>query len=400
MKKGIELSYLILLFLALVTTVANAQERFAITQSFEALSTTTGYTIHFPANRGFRYEVLRVRENLAEIRVFDPQGLEVLSGFQVDAKLVANRESETVRSEIEEGLKAATDGASNKKGCCDVVEADPQPPVERKPGRDLALAPGESVPVPKPNPRRVAQEEEKEAPAKEEREEEPSPSLGKGSGALCSAYREFRKQGVPEKPLQQAMAFLEKAQKNGTLKKQRYFSIADYSRNSKEKRFYLLDLETKKASFEKVSHGGGNRGKAGDPDHDGMLNRCGQSGSSMTRAGFFRVGDYYLSSKNRHKWPLLTRKPPRNGMQLHGLTPGVNDDALSDGYVMHEAKYNSGGNAIMGRSWGCPAFVPGKGAPVMAKLRGGSLLFNYAPQCTSQMNVVKKQIKGWEKFCQ
>ena len=396
MKKGIELSYLIALLLALVTTVARAQDRFAITQSFEALSTTTGYTIHFPANRGFRYEVIRVRENTAEIRVFDPQGLEVLSGFQVDAKLVANRESETVKSEIEAGLKAATDGASTKKGCCDVVEADPQPPTERKPGRDLALAPEEKIPVPQPNPRKVAQEEDRE---EEKTVEEPAPPKG-GGGALCSAYREFRKQGVPERPLQQAMTFLEKAQKNGTLGRQRYFSIADYSRNSREKRFYLLDLQTKKVTFEKVSHGGGNRGKAGDPDHDGMLNRCGQSGSSMTRAGFFRVGDYYLSSKNRYKWPLLTRKPPRNGMQLHGLTPGVNDDALSDGYVMHEAKYNSGGNAVMGRSWGCPAFVPGRGAPVMAKLQGGSLLFNYAPQCTSQMNVVKKQIRGWEKFCQ
>lgn len=374
----------------LLSTPVWAGSRFPITKNLQALSVTTGYTIQFPGKRGFTYEVVKASGKQAEIRIFDPQGIEVLSGFQVDVKLVQAAEGESVRAEIEEGLKAATDGAKTGKGCCDVVEADPTPKGEKKPGRDLALAPDEEIPIPTPNPRRVAQEEE--------REEEPA-AASKGGGSLCSAYRAFRKQGVPEKPLKMAMAFLEKAQKNGTLKQQRYFSVADYSRNSREKRFYLLDLETQKATFEKVSHGGGSKGKAGDPDHDGMLNRCGMSGSSMTRAGFFRVGDYYLSTKNRYKWPLLTRKPPRNGMQLHGLTPGVNDDALSDGYVMHEAKYNSSGNSVMGRSWGCPAFVPGKGAPVMAKLRGGSLLMNYAPQCTKQMNTVKNQIKNWENFC-
>jgi hypothetical protein len=377
-----------------LSTLLWAGSRFPITKNLQALSISTGYTIQFPGKRGFTYEMVKTRGELAEIRIFDPQGVEVLSGFQVDAKLVQAAEGETVRAEIEEGLKAATDGAKTGKGCCDVVEADPPPKGERKPGRDLALAPDEEIPIPTPNPRRVAQEGEPE------NETQPEPAAGKGGGTLCSAYRSFRKQGVPENPLKMAMAFLEKAQKNGTLRQQRYLSVADYSRNSREKRFYLLDLETQKASFEKVSHGGGGKGKAGDPDHDGMLNRCGLSGSKMTRAGFFRVGDYYLSSKNRYKWPLLTRSPPRNGMQLHGLTPGVNDDAISDGYVMHEAKYNGSGNAVMGRSHGCPAFVPGRGAPVMAKLRGGSLLLNYAPQCTKQMSAVKNQVKNWEKFCE
>jgi hypothetical protein len=384
---------------------AHGAERFTISSSLHALSTTTGFTIQFPAKRGFTYEVVRVNGDTAEIRVFDPEGAEVLGGFQVKSNLIKEAFKDEVKADIQAGLKAATDGASAKKGCCDVVEADPAPKGEKKPGRDLALAPDEdTIPIPRPKPEREQKPVPKPTPKPEQKPEKApapeEPTDGKGKGNLCSAYRSFRKQGVPEKPLKQAMAFLEKARKNGTLKSTRYFSVADYSRSSREKRFYFLDLESKKATFEKVSHGGGGKGKPGDPDHDGMLNRCGMSGSKQTRAGFFRVGDYYLSSKNRYKWPLLTRKPPRNGMQLHGLTPGVNDDAISDGYVMHEAKYNASGNAVMGRSHGCPAFVPGKGAPVMAKLRGGSLLYNYAPQCGSQMNVVKKQIKNWEKFCE
>ncbi len=364
---------------------AHGAERVSISTSLQALSITTGYTIQFPAKRGFTYELIRVRGDTAEIRVFDPQGAEVLGGFKVKADFVKEASKDEVKADIQAGLKAAVTGANNRKGCCDVVEADPAPKLEKKPGRDLALAPEEKV-FPKPTPK----------PEKEAEE----PSDGKGTGSLCSAYRSFRKQGVPAKPLKQAMAFLEKSLKNKTLKPARYFSVADYSRNSKEKRFYLLDLESKKATFEKVSHGGGGKGKPGDPDHDGMLNRCGMSGSYQTRAGFYKVGGYYLSNRNRYKWPLLTRKPPRNGMQLHGLTPGVNDDAVSDGYVMHEAKYNVSGNAVMGRSNGCPAFVPGKGAPILAKLQGGSLHYNFAPQCGSQMNVVKKQIKNWESFCE
>jgi hypothetical protein len=96
---------------------------------------------------------------------------------------------------------------------------------------------------------------------------------------------------------------------------------------------------------------------------------------------------------------MLTKKPARNGLKLRGLTPGVNASAYSDGYVMHEAKYNSGGDAVMGRSNGCPAFIPGRGAPIVAKLQGGSLQYHYVPQCGEHHRQALKQVVGWESFC-
>jgi hypothetical protein len=66
---------------------------------------------------------------------------------------------------------------------------------------------------------------------------------------------------------------------------------------------------------------------------------------------------------------------------------------------MHEAKYNSGGDAVMGRSNGCPAFIPGRGAPIVAKLQGGSLQYHYVPQCGEHHRQALKQVVGWESFC-
>jgi hypothetical protein len=237
---------------------------------------------------------------------------------------------------------------------------------------------------------------EEAAEEKQPEKEDNTPRRPASSSYLCRAFDAFKGKGVPEKPLRQALMFLEK--NKAKFKDQRYLSIADYSQSSTKKRFYLLDLKTFGVLREKVSHGGG-RKNSGDPNHDGMLNACGGSGSERTRGGFFTVGDYYFSQKGRYKWPMLTRKPPRNGMKLVGLTPGVNTSVYNDGYVMHEAKYNSNGGAVMGRSDGCPAFVPGKGAPILAKLRGGSLQYHYTPMCKDHQSRALRQVSGWESFC-
>ncbi|RZA04479.1 MAG: hypothetical protein EOP11_15030, partial [Proteobacteria bacterium] len=225
-----------------------------------------------------------------------------------------------------------------------------------------------------------------------------------GSPGICQSFESFRAKGVPAEPLRQALFFLNKAKKERKLTGgDRYVAIADYSQNSRKERFYLLDLKTGGVTREKASHGGGSRknGFRGDPNHDGNLNACGGSGSAMTRAGFFSTGGYYKSvGRGRLRWPLLSRDPVRNGVRLKGLSPGVNDDAADDGVVMHEAVYNSGGNAPMGRSHGCPAFVKGRGAPLLAKMvSDNALLYTYAPVCKAQMSKVLRQVSGWENFC-
>lgn len=218
---------------------------------------------------------------------------------------------------------------------------------------------------------------------------------------VCELFSHFKNLGVPEIPLKQLMTYY---YADPSKFKDGYISLADYSQNSKQKRFYLMDLNTGSVTQEKVSHGSGNKNKVkyGDRNHDGMLDKCTQSDGSrlnMTRPGFYRVENYYYSASHRKQWPVLKSGTSYNGLRMVGLS-ATNTDALGKGVVMHEANYNSSAG-VMGRSYGCPAFVPKKGAPLMAKMAGGGLFYAYAPVCKAQMDEVLKdtKVKGWEETC-
>jgi hypothetical protein len=426
--------------------IVRAGDRLPIRSKLRVKEITTGRVLNLPARKGFTIEVAGQANDKSILHIFDANGSQLQGEFQVSEVEVP----EDMKGEIAAVLKASSRGATVKvPGCCDVSDPKPEPaakkdpPEPKNPTRGPAIAPGTKIIYadegeapkgqlgkPAPSPPRVMDKfpepvglspvsadrgrtsrgpailkrEPVRPVARDEVAEEPvrAPS----SGGICSAYRSFRAKGVPDAPLRQALYFLEKAKKNGTIQKDsRYVGLSDYSQNSRHKRFYLLDLEKGTVIQEKVSHGGGKNRRGvnvGDPDHDGMLNKCGtESGTNLTRAGFFRVGDYYFKNKGRFGWPLLSRRPPRNGVRLHGLSPGANDGAMRDGVVMHEARYNSDDSRTpMGRSYGCPAFAPGKGAPLIKKLVDDeSLMYSYAPQCGEQMAPVMKQVEGWRSFC-
>jgi len=224
---------------------------------------------------------------------------------------------------------------------------------------------------------------------KSEEQVAPNPSRPELQNQITDSYKfyqSFIAQGVPTIPLEDALNYYEDNLDKFTNK--RYISIADYTINSKNRRFFLLDMQTGEVQKEQVSHGSGavNTGMQkmnfGDPDHDGMLDRCVHYSSrarhprvNMTRPGFMITSRTYKSSKD---FPRIGYKN-HNAMKLIGLEQR-NDDALRNGVVMHEATYNVDGK-LMGRSWGCPAFVPTKGADIFLKIKGGSLFYSYAPQC-------------------
>lgn len=215
--------------------------------------------------------------------------------------------------------------------------------------------------------------------------------LQSGAG-LCPLFREFVKAGVPATPLRQALFYYKKHRKS--FPNSRYVTLADYSQRSTKNRFYLLDLETGTFTAEQVSHGRGIKDD-GDRDHDGYIDRCKRANGSrtnLTRVGFYRTAGFYTSPQSFPKF-----QGNYNAMRLEGLS-SVNGDALSAGVVMHEAHYNRAG-AVMGRSWGCPAFVPGRGGPILKRIVGGSLYYSYAPTCADDMAEVEKEIRGWEGFC-
>jgi hypothetical protein len=232
--------------------------------------------------------------------------------------------------------------------------------------------------------------------------ETPDDSKSSNSAGLCVHFNNFIKEGVPVLALKQALTYYKN--RKSDFENDQYISIADYSKNSTNKRFFLLNLQTGEVESEKVSHGSGLvDGKYyGDQDHSGNLEQCthdDETRKNMTRPGFYKIEEPYISIIHVSKWPAID-STQNNGMRMVGLSK-TNEDALGSGVVMHEAPYNNDGDAVMGRSFGCPAFVPGKGAPLMKKMRGGSLFYAYAPVCQDEMKTVLKdqEVKDWENIC-
>ena len=245
-------------------------------------------------------------------------------------------------------------------------------------------------------------------------------------GKSCTFYDDFIAEGVPVPALKQALKYFENNKNDFSNKN--YITIADYSQNSSIKRFFLLDLRTGGVVKEKVSHGSGSLKGVKYADatikngrvtkassHNGNLKRCRipkekvankHDQWALTRPGFFKTRNFYMSSshdervKGQRGWPSFKVDGRTfNGMRLEGLTRGVNDKALSQGVVMHEAYYNRG--SVMGRSFGCPAFVPSKGRELMKKIVNGSLYYSYVPVagCSEDHRKVLKTVSGWETMC-
>lgn len=193
---------------------------------------------------------------------------------------------------------------------------------------------------------------------------------------------------VPRKPLQQAIDFYFENEDKFTNK--RYISIGDYSQSSKERRLYILDLETGELQREFLAHGSGrNRvGRAvGDKNHDGFLDKCKHSRFSrfvrlvkhrrwgMTRPGFMRVDGTYYSRKFDYG-----SMKGHNSIFLTGLSKSSRD-VRKRSVVFHEASYVRNESVVQGRTLGCPAIPVGRMKYVMPKISGGSLYYSYVPQC-------------------
>lgn len=120
------------------------------------------------------------------------------------------------------------------------------------------------------------------------------------------------------------------------------FMIFDASRQSSEKRLFVLEVEQSPRLLlsDWVAHGSGS-----DPDRDGHAERFSNApNSNATSLGLYRVSERYHGKNSGWSY------------RLDGLTPGYNDNARERAVVMHASNYVSPGH--VGRSWGCPAVRP------------------------------------------
>ncbi len=138
-------------------------------------------------------------------------------------------------------------------------------------------------------------------------------------------------------------------------------AIADMTLPSTEKRLYLIDLASRRlVKRTLVAHGQG----TGELMAEDFSNR---HGSHQTSLGLYRVGVEIVSPK--HGPALL----------LHGLDPGLNDQALAREVIIHGADYVSedfiAQHGRLGRSWGCPAVERTEMQLLIDLLADGGLLY-------------------------
>jgi hypothetical protein len=164
---------------------------------------------------------------------------------------------------------------------------------------------------------------------------------------------------VPPNALKQAKEYFKNHKKE--FQNQKYISIIDYSKPSSAKRYYLIDLKTNETQKLLVAHG-----KGSDTEHTGFAKKFSDEiGSKQTSLGFFKTDKVYNGIHGE-------------SLKLIGLSP-TNKNALKRAIVIHGANYVSENRKILGRSWGCPAVSTNEIAPLIEKIKEGSLLFAWHP---------------------
>ncbi len=151
---------------------------------------------------------------------------------------------------------------------------------------------------------------------------------------------------------------------HGSVSNRKYLTICDFSLSSNTNRLWLIDTRTKKVVFNTlVAHGV----KTGDEYAKYFSN---VSESHQSSLGFYITKNSYAG---------------HNGysMRMEGVDGRFNNNAMKRDVVMHGAAYVSKSfaraNRRIGRSWGCPSVALNMAAPIIDRIKNGSVLFIYHP---------------------
>jgi hypothetical protein len=170
-----------------------------------------------------------------------------------------------------------------------------------------------------------------------------------------------------------ALNGFDKLQAQGRLSTDSILTIIDFSRSSREKRMFVVDLKAQKLIISSIVSHGRNSGA------EFARNFSNRPESHQSSLGFYVTGGTYRGS---------------NGFSLilEGLEKGFNDKAKERAIVMHGADYASEqvirSKGYLGRSYGCPALPKTINKKTIETIKGGNCLFIYYPD--------QKYLKGSE----
>jgi len=167
--------------------------------------------------------------------------------------------------------------------------------------------------------------------------------------------------GLSKQTFDYAMRGYQKLVDSGLVNNAQYLTIVDLSQSSRNKRFYILDMEKDSLVWNTYVAHGKNSGI------DMAKNFSNNFNSNESSLGFYVTQSTY---NGKHGLSL----------RIDGLEHGFNDNAEARGVVVHGAPYVNAGRAnsdYMGRSQGCPALPENEYADVINIIKGGSVMFIY-----------------------
>jgi hypothetical protein len=170
--------------------------------------------------------------------------------------------------------------------------------------------------------------------------------------------------GLSEEAFNYAWTGYETLLENGTIKKEQFLTICDFSQSSSKKRLYIIDVVNNElVTNTYVAHGKNSGGEYATQ----FSNRPESLQSSL---GFFVTRETYIGKHGL-------------SLRLDGVEPGINDKAMVRTIVIHGAEYVDPARAkagvFMGRSWGCPAVPQKESAQLINTIKNGTCLFIYHP---------------------
>jgi len=171
--------------------------------------------------------------------------------------------------------------------------------------------------------------------------------------------------GIPPQALKYAINGYRWAIKHHEVTNPTVLTVVDFSRPSFEQRLWVINLKNDRVLMRMHVAQGKNTGAIY------ATRFSNQPGSLESSPGVFTTtGDKYVGEHGE-------------SLRVDGLEAGINNNAYNRAVVIHAASYVTPGfikqNGYAGRSWGCFAVNPAHVDKFISLVKGGSVLFAYAP---------------------